>query len=98
MMWIFPADDVDVKVHAQLIGKSRKKLVRQIGTEVADPSRTDFHIVRQIRPAAQVDYAFGQRFILRTARLAEATDALLVTETYFERLSQRDAAILSGVM
>ena len=98
MMGIFPADNVDVKVHAQLIGKSRKKLVRQIGIEVADPSRADFHIVRQIRPAAQVDYDFGQRFIQRTARLAEATDAVLVTETFFERLSQRETDIFYGVM
>ena len=33
-----------------------------------------------------------------TARLAEATDAVLVTETFFERLSQRETDIFYGVM
>src|SRR5262245_5115999 len=45
MVRILAARYVDMQVHTELIGEGSKKLVRQIGVEIAHPARADFYIV-----------------------------------------------------
>src|SRR6266540_6644254 len=98
MMRVVAARHVDVQVHAQLIGKGGKKLVRQIRVEIAYPPGTNLDVVEKIGPAAQIDDYLRQRFIEGTARLTEAADALLVAQRVFERLPQRQADVFNRMM
>jgi hypothetical protein len=67
-------------------------------SKVAHATRTNLHVVGQIRPAAQVNDDVGQRLVQRAARFTEAANAALVAERVFERLSQGQANILHRVM
>lgn len=87
MMRIFTAYDIDVQIHAQLIGKRSVKFVRQVGIEIANPAWANFHVVRKIRPAAEIDDDFSECFIQRATRLSEAPDAMFIAERVLESLT-----------
>ena len=93
MVWILTARHVDVQIHAQLIGKGGKKLVRQIRIEISDPSGTNLDVVEKIGPAAQVNDYLRQRFIEGTARLTEAADAMPSTWPSSSSASSRPDSI-----
>src|SRR5206468_9292055 len=80
------------------IGKSGKELVWQIRVEIADPSRANLDVVPEVRPPAQIDDNLRQGFVERTTRLAEAADAVLITQRNFKGLTQRQANVFHRVM
>src|SRR5262245_1102459 len=98
MVRILATNQIDVEIHAELIGEGRIKLVGQIGIEIADATRPDFYVVRKIGSAAEVDHDLGQSLVQRAAGLAEATDPMLVSERFFEGLTQHETYIFYGVM
>ena len=65
--------------HAELIGEGGVKLVRQIGVEIADASRTDFYVVGKIGPSAQINHDFGQGLVQRAACLTEAANPMMIS-------------------
>src|SRR5262245_65571518 len=98
MVRILAANHVDVEIHAELIGEPTVKLTGQTGIEIADTTRPDFYVVRKIGSAAEVDHDLGQSLVQRAAGLTEATDPMLVSERFFEGLTQHETHIFYGVM
>src|SRR6266567_5294230 len=72
--------------------------MRQVGVEIAHASGANLDVVPEVRPPAQIDDNLRQSFVERTTRLAEAADAVLITQRIFEGLTQRQANVFHRVM
>ena len=79
-------------------GEAAEELLEQLGVDLADLVAREAHVPGQERPAGDVDRRFHKRLVHRHQRLPVAPDAALVADGACERLPQRDAGILRGVV
>src|SRR5260370_34757002 len=80
MMRVAATQQVEMQVHANLVGHRLHKVVNQLGLKIADPLLTDLHVVAKIRTPADIDNRGADRLVQRHRRLAEALDSRAIAE------------------
>ena len=83
---------------AGVIDQALEELAHQIDIEFADRAAHERHLEHQPGPARQVDHHARQRLVERHVGMAVAAHALLVADRLGQRLAERDADILDGVV
>ena len=88
----------EVEVHPGVLGEAIKEVPHHLRREVADGGAVEGGVEHEVEPAGEVDGAAGQRLVHRHERVAVAVDVGLVAERFGERLPERDAHVLDGVV
>ena len=88
------------EVHGELgVGRHRaEELLREVGLESRDGGQRQLGSKQAKRAARDVDRADPEGLVHRHRRRPVAPDARAVTERAVERLPQRDADVLDGVV
>ena len=70
----------------------------ELGLQITYAPRGDFQTHHRVGPAAEVDGGDGKRLVHRHHEVAGAMDAALVADGLEDRLAERDADVLDGVV
>src|SRR5882672_471917 len=95
---VVAAQVVDVQRHLGVIDEALEKLVHQVDIELADQGARELDVVFEPGPAGEVDHHARQRLVERHVGVAEAAYARLVADRLGERLAERDADVLDGMV
>ena len=97
-MWcVFSPRTVDVQGGAQGLRQRPEEVRHQFGGQFADALAVEFSLPHEVGPAAEIerDLRFG---LIHGQQKAVARDAALVAQRLAQRRSQRQCAVLDGVM
>src|SRR5829696_5777682 len=89
---------LDVQGDAAVHGKGLEELAHELGVEHADLLAREDSLEDQERPARDVERHARQGLVHRQVHVRVADDALLVAKRLRERLAERDAGVLGGVV
>src|SRR5947207_3412240 len=89
---------LDVQRHPGMDRKGLKPFAHQLGVEGADLVAAERGVEHQEGPSRYVDGDAGQRLVHRHVHVRIARDALHVAERLLDRLAERDANVLGGVV
>ena len=89
---------LDMQRQAAVHRERLEELAHQFRVERADLRRGELRAEHQERPARNVERDAGQRLVHRQQAIGVAGQAALVAERLLERLPERDADILDGVV
>ena len=93
-----PVQHLDVHVRARADREAFEEVVHELGLQIADLEDVDSQIDRGVRASAEIDRGDGQRLVHRHDEVAGAVDAAPLPERGRDRLAERDAEVLDGVM
>ena len=98
-MGVCSRKDPEMKVHRSAVRDRIEELPDQLCVKIPYHGRIDRRSLHdKIWSAAQIDCAQDQCFIHRKDKKAIPSNTLLVTHSFFDRLSQHDAGVLYGVV
>ena len=89
---------VHVQRDLRVVDEALEELVHQVDVELADARAHELDVEFEPRPARQVDDHARQRLVERHVGVPVAAHALLVADRLRERLAERDADVLHGVV
>ena len=95
---IFAVKIGDVQVHAAVDGKGVEEFLEHFRFKGADAFDIQFHIIDQIRPAAEVDDDARQGFVHRAVEHAVAVDTLLVAQGLSQGVAEDDGQVFEGMV
>ena len=98
MVGILAAQVVDVQRHAGVIDQAVEELGHQVDVELADHRPREIAIEFEPGPAGQIDDDPRQCLVERYVAVTVTGQALLVAPGLGQRLAERDADVLDGVM
>src|SRR3984957_7359462 len=98
VMRVAAAHQVEVQVHADLVGQRFHEVVDQLGLEIAYPLLADRHVVAEVRAAADIDNRRADRLILRHGRRPEALVSCAVAESLSKCPAHDHPDVLDRVM
>ena len=89
---------VDVQGDLGVVDESLEELVQEIDIERAHARTDELHAIGESGTAGEIHDDPGEGFVQRNVRVPVAGDALLVADRPGDRLAERDAHILDGVV
>ena len=89
---------VHVQRDLRVIDEALEELVHQVDVELADAGARELDVELEAGPPGQVHHRARQRLVERHVGVPVAAHALLVADRLGERLAQRDADVLDGVV
>ena len=85
-------------VGARRLCKSLKKVLGQLGLEIANSPRRDSCRAYTVRPASQVHCGDRERFVHGHEEISRAQDSTLGSQRFHDSLAESDPHILDGVV
>src|SRR3546814_12291427 len=95
---VAPVKRFDVQRHARRVRERVEPVLEQFGVEVAKPFLAELRLPHAERTARDIERYPAQRLVHRRIGVAVAGDALAVAHRLCNRLPDRDAGVLAGVV